>query len=118
MSRKTNKCVCVCVQASCSRMDCVFRCGSVTVWTPWGRFGLQVATTRQPATTARVPTGSFCAPIRAARLPASGAHGPIGRPAVFPVGGAREPDTGEEVEFNEVAFYLFFFLKTQALSNT
>lgn len=42
---------------------------------------------------------NFVAPIRAAKLPVSGAHGPVGRPAVFPVGGAREPDTGEEVEF-------------------
>lgn len=41
---------------------------------------------------------SFVAPIRAAKLPVSGAHGPVGRPAVFPVGGAIEPDTGEEVE--------------------
>lgn len=40
---------------------------------------------------------SFCAPIRAAKLPVCGVHGPVGHPVVFPVGGAREPDTGEEV---------------------
>lgn len=72
-------------------------CGSVTVWTPWGRCGLQVAATRWAATTAPVQVDSCSAPIRAAKLPVCGVPGPGGPPVVSPVGGAREPDTGEEV---------------------
>lgn len=44
----------------------------------------------------------FYAPIRAAKLPVCGAPGLIGHPAVFLVGEAREPDTGEEVIYKHL----------------
>lgn len=72
-------------------------CGSVTAWTRWGRSGLQAAATRWTVTTAPVQTDGCCAPIRAAKLPVCGAPGPVGQPVVFPVGGARGPDTGEDL---------------------
>lgn len=71
-------------------------CGSATAWTRWVRCGLLVAGTMRTATTAAAPTGSSSAPITAARAPVCGAPGPVGRPAAYLVGGAREPDTGEE----------------------
>lgn len=74
----------------------------MTVWTRWGRCGQPAAGIKWTATTAAVLMDSFSAPITAARLPVFGAPGLVGQRAVFPVGGAKEPDTGEERTLVEV----------------
>lgn len=69
--------------------------GSVTVWTHWDRPGQPAAGIMWTVTTAAALTDSSSAPITAASLLVVGAPGPAGLHAVFPVGRAREPDTGE-----------------------
>lgn len=68
----------------------------MTAWTRWDRFGRPAAGMRWTVTTAAALTDSSSAPITAARLLAVGAPGPAGRHAAFPVGRAREPDTGKD----------------------
>lgn len=84
-------------------------CGSATAWTRWVRCGLLAAGTTSTVTTAAAPTDSCSAPITAARAPAFGAPGPVGRPAAFPVGVARELDTGEEADFLKQCIVLYIF---------
>lgn len=91
--------------------------GSVTVWTRWDRFGLLAAGTMWTVTTAAALTDSSSAPITAAKPPACGAPGPVGRPAAFPVGRAREPDTGEEQNLTNSCLYHNTFIITLLFIN-
>ena len=106
----------MCIQVSCSRTECVCTCGSVTVWTYWDRFGWPAAGTRWTVTTAAALMDSLCAPITAARLLVFGAPGLVGHHAVFPVGGAREPDTGEEQTGYNYTYQTFFFCTNCSLN--
>lgn len=75
----------------------------MTAWTHWDRFGQLAAGIRWTVTPATVLMDNSSAPITAARPPAFGAPGPVGHRAAFPVGRAREPDTGEEKTFNNTS---------------
>lgn len=78
-------------------MESVCSFGSVTAWTWWDTSGQPAAGITWTVTTAAALTDSSSAPITAVRPHAVGVPGPAGHHVVFPVGRAREPDTGNEM---------------------